>query len=71
MNFHRSIPTGTPLADSAELEELIRADYERSHPGDTLEALKVRAKFDKHDKGQFSLWLSVAATRRSAMFNGK
>lgn len=56
-------------ADDGEreyLESLIRADYERCHPGETLEDLKRRARFSKTDKGLLRDWMGVAATRAAA-----
>lgn len=44
-------------------EALIREDYERCHPGDTLEWLKHRARFSKQDQGLLYDWMLVAAKR--------
>lgn len=44
-------------------ESLIRADYERSHPGDTLDGLKQRASVLKEDKGLLRDWMALAAAR--------
>lgn len=44
-------------------EALIREDYERCHPGDTLEWLKHRARFSKEDQGLMYDWMIVAAKR--------
>ena len=41
-----------------ELESLIRRDYERCHPGDTLDDLKRRAAFSKEDRGLLRDWMS-------------
>jgi hypothetical protein len=49
-----------------ELEALIRLDYERARPGDTLEDLKRRARFSKRDKGLLGDWLAVARRRAAA-----
>ncbi len=41
-------------ADEAErvyLESLIREDFERCQPGETLEDVRRRASFSKEDKG--------------------
>lgn len=43
------------------LESLIREDYERCHPGETLEDLKRRASFSKEDRGLLRDWMAVAA----------
>jgi hypothetical protein len=48
------------------LESLIREDYERCHPGDTLNDLKRRASFSKEDKGLLRDWMAVAVTRARA-----
>lgn len=58
------------VSDVAYLESLIRADYERFHPGETLDDLKLRARFSKEDKGLLRDWMAVArgraATRQNA-----
>lgn len=56
---HHLIP---PDSDAA-LERRIRADFERCHPGETLEDLRRRAAFTKEDKGLYRHWLAIAATR--------
>ncbi len=48
------------------LESLIRADYERCHPGETLADLQRRARFSKEDKGLLRDWMAVAARRATA-----
>jgi hypothetical protein len=48
------------------LAALIRADYERFHPGDTFEQLERRASFSKAAKGLVRDWLAVAAARLAA-----
>lgn len=55
-----------------ELESLIRRDYERCHPGDTLDDLKRRAAFSKEDRGLLRDWMAIAAAykkRRGTEFN--
>jgi hypothetical protein len=52
--------------ERAYLESLIRADYERCHPGETLEDIKLRAAFSKEDKGLLRDWMAVAAARAAA-----
>lgn len=47
-----------------ELESLIRQNYERCHPGDTLDDLKRRAAFSKEDRGLLRDWMAIAATYR-------
>ncbi len=54
------------LANEAErtyLESLIRGDYERCHPGETLEDMKRRSAFSKEDKGLLRDWMALAAMR--------
>lgn len=60
-------PIGPPEdADRAHLESLIRADYERCHPGEAFEDLKRRARFVKEDKGLLRDWMALAARRAAA-----
>jgi hypothetical protein len=42
-------------------ESLIRADYERCHPEDTLDYLKVRALRSPNDAGLLRDWMAFAA----------
>jgi hypothetical protein len=56
----------TSEAERIYLESLIREDYERCHPGDTLNDLKRRASFSKEDKGLLRDWMAVARTRATA-----
>ncbi len=49
--------------DWAGHESLIRADYDRCHPGETFEDLKHRARFSKEDQGLLQDWMSLAARR--------
>ena len=51
----------------AYLESLIRDDFERSHPGATLEGIKRRMSFSKEDKGLYQQWLAAAAARAAAI----
>ena len=53
-------------AERAYLESLIRDDFERSHPGETLDDVKRRALFTKEDKGLLRDWMAVAARRAAA-----
>lgn len=53
------------------LEPLIRSDYERSHPDESLEDLKRRARFSKEDKGLLRDWMMLAARRAIASDNEK
>lgn len=48
------------------LESLIRADYERCHPGETLDDIKHRARFSRADKGLLRDWMAVARRRAAA-----
>jgi len=50
-------------AERTYLEFLIRADFERCHPGETLDEVKRRASFSREDKGILRDWMAVAATR--------
>ncbi|WP_407116668.1 hypothetical protein [Bradyrhizobium sp. LMG 9283] len=52
------------------LESLIREDFERCHPGDTLDHLKRRASFSREDKGLLRDWMAIAA-RRAAVDRAK
>ncbi len=49
--------------DVAYLESLIREDFERCHPGETLDDLKRRAAFSREDKGLLRDWMAVAVRR--------
>lgn len=49
--------------DRTYLKSLIRQDFERCHPGETLEDLKRRASFSKEDRGLLRDWMAVAAAR--------
>jgi hypothetical protein len=57
-----SISEGKPTY----LESLIREDFERCHPGETLEDFKRRASFSKEDRGLLRDWMAVAAARAAA-----
>jgi hypothetical protein len=48
------------------LESLIRQDFERCHPGETLEDLKRRASFSREDRGLLRDWMAIAARRAAA-----
>jgi hypothetical protein len=52
--------------DRTYLESLIREDFERCHPSETLEDLKRRASFSKEDRGLLRDWMAVAAARATA-----
>ena len=53
-------------SERAYLESLIRADYERCHPGEALEDMKLRSAFSKEDRGLLRDWIAVAAVRAAA-----
>lgn len=44
-------------------ESLVKADYERCHPGETFGDLKHRARFSKEDMGLLREWMTIAASR--------
>jgi hypothetical protein len=50
-------------AERTYLESLIREDYERCYPDDTLEDMKRRSAFSKEDKGRLRDWMAIAALR--------
>jgi hypothetical protein len=49
--------------ERAYLESLIREDFERCHPGETLDDIKRRASFSKEDRGLLRDWMAIAAKR--------
>jgi hypothetical protein len=53
-------------AERAHLEQLIRADFARCHPAETLEDIKRRASFSKEDNGLLRDWMAIAAIRAAA-----
>ena len=53
-------------AERVHLEQSIRADFARCHPGETLEDIKRRASFSKEDKGLLRDWMAIAAIRAAA-----
>lgn len=56
--------------DRTYLESLIREDFERCHPGETLDDLKRRASFSREDRGLLRDWMAVAAARAAAATSG-
>ncbi len=50
-------------AKRAYLESLIREDFERCHPGESLDDVRRRASFSKEDRGLLRDWMVVAARR--------
>jgi hypothetical protein len=64
-NPHHDIqPAGEE--EQAYLESLIRKDFERCHPGETLDDIKRRASFSKEDRGLLRDWMAIAAMRAAA-----
>ena len=51
--------------ERAYLESLIREDFDRCHPDETLDDIKRRACFSKEDKGLLSDWMALARDSRS------
>jgi hypothetical protein len=45
--------------DQTYLESLIREDFERCHPGETLDDLKRRASFSREDRGLLRDWMTA------------
>ena len=56
----------TDEAERAYLESLVRADYDKSHPGETFEDMKRRRSFSREDKGLYCDWMAIAAARAEA-----
>lgn len=54
-------------AECAYLESLVRADYDRSHPGETFDDMKRRLSFSKEDQGLYRDWMAIAAVRAEAV----
>jgi len=54
-------------AERAYLEALIREDFGRCHPDDSLEDMKRRSVFSKEDRGLLRDWMSVAAARAATL----
>jgi len=63
-SYHYERPANE--TERAYLEALIREDFERCHPGETLDDVRRRAAFSKEDKGLLRDWMAVAAARRAA-----
>jgi hypothetical protein len=62
--YHDLQPAGEQ--ERAYLESLIREDFERCHPGETLDDIKRRASFSKEDRGLLRDWMALAAKRAAA-----
>jgi len=50
------------MADRKD-EDMLRAEYERCNPGDTLEALVHRAAFSKEDRRRLEDWRAAIRAR--------
>jgi hypothetical protein len=59
--YNRARPANE--TERAYLESLIREDFDRCHPGETLDDVKRRASFSKEDKGLLRDWMALAAIR--------
>ncbi|WP_245470604.1 hypothetical protein [Mesorhizobium sp. M2C.T.Ca.TU.002.02.1.1] len=53
-------------SERAYLESLVRADYDRSHPGETFDDMKRRMSFSREDQGLYRDWIALAAARADA-----
>jgi hypothetical protein len=51
----------------ASYEALVAPDYDRCHPGDSFEAMKLRARFSKEDQGLLKQWMAIAAVRAAKL----
>jgi hypothetical protein len=48
-------------------ESLVAQDYDRCHPDDSFEAMKLRARFSKEDQGLLKQWMALAAARSTEL----
>jgi hypothetical protein len=64
-NAHRYVQPANE-AERIFLESLIRDDFARCHPGETLDDLRRRAAFSKEDRGLLRDWITLAAARAAA-----
>ena len=53
-------------SDRAYLESLVRAEYDRTHPGETFDDMKRRMSFSREDQGLYRDWIALAAARAEA-----
>ena len=53
------------------LKSLIRSEYERCHPDETLEDLERRSRFSKEDKGLLRDWMALAMQRAITSRDGR
>ncbi len=54
-------------AERRRLEDLVREDYDRAHPGDTFDDMKRRVSFSPEDRGLYRDWLAVAGARAKSV----
>ena len=54
-------------AERIYLESLIREDFARCHPDDSLDDMKRRSTFSKEDRGLLRDWMAVAAARAAML----
>ncbi|WP_296712349.1 hypothetical protein [Rhodoblastus sp.] len=57
----------TDETERAYLESLIRDDFLRCHPGESLDDVKRRAPFSRDDQGILREWMELAAARAEAV----
>ena len=50
-------------SDRAYLESLVRAEYDRTHPGETFDDMKRRMSFSREDQGLYRDWIALAVAR--------
>ena len=50
-------------SDRAYLESLVRAEYDRTHPGETFDDMKRRMSFSREDQGLYRDWIALATAR--------
>jgi len=60
-SYHYVLPNNE--AEWKSLEAVIGTDFEKCHPGETLDDLRRRAAFSKEDKGLLRDWMAVATNR--------
>jgi len=53
-------------AERDRLEMLIREDFTRCHPDETLDDLRRRAPFSREDQGLLREWMALAVARAAA-----
>ena len=50
-------------SDRTYLESLVRAEYDKTHPGETFDDMKRRMSFSREDQGLYRDWIALAAAR--------